>query len=430
MATRVVILGGGFGGVYTALGLDRSGRADLQVTLIDRNNFFLFTPMLSEMASGTVDTRHVVNPIRRMFHSVEFMEAEVCSIDFAVQNVHIRLPTGDEDGVPYDHLVIALGSVTNFFNLPGVEEHALGMKTLGDGVDLRNRVIQRLEEADVADPGDHPALLTFIVSGGGLNGAEVCGDLNDFVREASASYRNIRQEDLRVMLVEAGPRLIPQLSSGLADFAVRTLRKRGVEIYANTPVQSATDDTVTLGGLGTIPCRNLIWTAGVAPTPVIEALGLPLHKGRIKTDGTMRVQGKSNVWALGDAAIIPNGKGDYYPQMAQHAMREGRVLAANVIRTIEGQRLRPFRYHTLGVMATVGHRAGVGQILAFRVSGFLAWIMWRSYYLFRLPRVEKRVRVVLDWTLDLIFPPDITQLKVDNSREVIESASASTRAAS
>jgi NADH:ubiquinone reductase (H+-translocating) len=415
MTTRVVILGGGFGGVYTALGLDREEAPDLDVTLVSRENFFLFTPMLSEIAASSIDTRHSVNPIRRLFHRVSFVQAEVEDVDVNQKQVMVRLPSNHRRNIPYDHLVIALGSVSNYFGLPGVRENSLAFKTLADAVAVRNHLIEQLEVADVVEGEDRRALLTFVVVGGGLAGVELTGDVNDFLREAAKSYRRIDPEEISVILLEAGKRLMPELSPGLGEFARRKLATRGVTIELGAEVESATSNEVTVKGRGSIATRSLIWTAGVKPTPFVQKLKIDLQKGRIPTDQMLRVPGLMNVWALGDVARIPNGKGSYHPATAQHAMREGTRLARNIVRVTSGQQAVPFEYATMGMLSTVGHRSGVAEAFGIRISGFPAWFLWRSYYLFRLPRWDKRIRVMLDWTLDFFFARDIVKLETSNS---------------
>ncbi len=413
MTTRVLILGGGFGGIYAALAFDRMAPEEFQVTVVDRNNFFLFTPLLSEIASSSIDTRHSVNPIRRLLKRGHFSEGTVLGVDFTKKEVSVRLPTGRMTEMPYDHLVLALGSVPNFFDLPGVREHALPMKTLGDAIVLRNRVIQRLEEADVSKPEDKGQLLTFVMAGGGTAGIEIAGDLNDFIRDAAKAYRHISDDEIRVVLVEAGAHLTPELGLRLGRFAEKKLRQRGLEVYTEAPVLSATADAVTVGKVGVIHTRNLVWTAGVAPTPFAQKLDLPMAKGRILTDQCLKVEAVADVWAIGDLARIPDGRGGYQPGTAQHAIREGSHVAKNIAQAVRGEALNPFTYRTLGSLATVGHQSAVANLMGIKLSGWPAWWLWRTYYLFRLPRLEKRVRVVLDWTLDLIFPRDIVELSLD-----------------
>lgn len=249
------------------------------------------------------------------------------------------------------------------------------------------------------------------MAGGGLAGIELAGDLNDYVRDAAKAYPNISPFDIRVVLIEAGPRLMPELSATLGEFARRKLIERGVDVRLNTAAEAATPDSVTAGGR-TIPCMNLCWTAGIAPSPFVQSLGIPLDRGRIRTDQAMRVEGLSDVWALGDLAHIPDGHGGFQPPTAQHAVREGARLARNIVQVLRAQEPTHFHYRTLGMLATVGHHSGVGESFGFKFSGIPAWLMWRTYYLMRLPRLEKRIRVLLDWTLDQIFPRDIVQLKV------------------
>jgi NADH dehydrogenase len=413
VAAHVVILGGGFAGIYTARRLDRS---DLDVTLISRDNFFLFTPFLSEIATGGIDTRHSVNPIRRMFRRVRFVEANVNGVDFESRSVKATLPDGSAVTIPYDHLVITLGSAPNYFGLPGVREHSLPLKSLSDAMEIRNQVIQHLEVADVTPPDQRRDWLTFVVVGGGLAGVELAGDLNDYVKGAARAYPSIREDEIRIILAEAGPRLIPELGGGLGEFARRILIKRGVDVLLNAPAEGASGGDVAIAG-ERIRTRAVLWLAGIRPDPGVHSLGLPLEKGRIVTDQAMRVVGHANVWAAGDAARIPDGRGGYYPPTAQHAVREGARLARNIVAVVAGQQPRPFRYRNMGMLATVGHTTGVAETFGIRISGFPAWVMWRTYYLLRLPRWEKRVRVALDWTLDLIFPRDIVQLPVSRTDE-------------
>lgn len=414
---RVLILGGGFGGIYTALGLERTLRPEdrTEVTLISVDNFFLFTPMLCEVASSSIETTHAINPIRRMFKRTRFVEGEVCGLDIEKREVLVRHPNDEKYGYPYDHLVVTLGARTGFFGMKDVEQHALTAKTLGDAIHLRNLAIELLETAAVErDPQARAELLTFVVAGGGLTGVEMAGELNDLVREAAKSYDGINQRELRVILVEAMPRLMPDLDEKLADFAARRLRASGVEVRLNTMVNGATATEVRLKDAAPIPTRTLVWTTGVAPNAFVAASPLPKDgRGWITVDTHMRVPGLPGVWALGDCARVPDvlRQGKNHPATAQHAIREAAQLARNIAATIHGQPTQPFRYKTIGQMATLGHYNGVGVIGPLRVWGFVAWALWRSYYLWRLPRLEKRLRVATDWTVDLFFGRDISQIK-------------------
>ena len=432
---RVLILGGGFGGIYTALGLERELRPEdrTEVTLINSENFFLFTPMLCEVAGSSIDTSHAINPIRRMFKRVRFVQGEATALDLEARSVTVRHPGGSEHAYSYDHLVVALGARTGFFGMADVQRHALTAKTLGDAIHLRNWAIEMLETADVErDPARRAELLTFVVAGGGLTGVEIAGELNDLVRQASDSYPSISQRELRVILVEAKTRLMPELDERLAAFTRDRLRALGVEVRLNTMVNGASAHEVRLKDADPIPSRTLVWTTGVAPNPFVAASPLPKDgRGWITIDAHLRVAGAPGVWSLGDCSRVPDvlRPGHFHPATAQHAIREARQLARNIAATIQGRPTQPFRYRTMGQMATLGHYNGVGMIGPLRVWGFVAWALWRTYYLWRLPRLEKRLRVATDWTVDLIFGRDISQIKTYMARpgEQISSAHAMER---
>lgn len=412
MRTRIVILGAGFGGLYTALALDRHLPPEADVTLIDRQNFFLFTPFLTEVAGSSIDTRHIVNPIRRMVRRVQFAEATVESIDFEGRAVRTRLPDQVERVFPYDHLVLALGGITTYFGMEGVARYAWSLKTLGDAIALRNHLIAMLEQADVMPAEARGALLTLVVAGGGLTGIEAAGDLNDLVREAAQLYRSIRPEEIRVVVVEGGPRLAAELSPRLGVFARKALEQQGVEVRLDTLVREVGETQCHLANGEVIATRTVVWTAGAAPNPLSAALPLPHDaRGRILVDPNLQVRGHEHLWALGDAAAVPDIlSGGIFSPTAQNAIRQGAHLAANLLAVCTGRPVTPFRYRMIGQLAALGHRKGVGTIGPIKLSGFAAWFVWRTYYLYRLPRFEKRLRVALDWTLDLIFGRDIVQL--------------------
>ena len=414
---RVLILGGGFGGIYTALGLERELRPEdrTEVTLVNAENFFVFTPLLCEVAGSSIDTNHAINPIRRLFRRTRFVEGDTVGLDLKARTVRVRHPGGRERDYPYDHLVVALGARTGFFGMRDVQEYALTAKTLGDALHLRNWAIQMLETADVEpDPEVRKELLTFVIAGGGLTGVEISGELNELVRQAAASYPTITQRDLRIVLVEALPRLMTQLNDRLAEFTLNRLRASGVEVRLNTMVTGATARLVRFKGDETLPTRTLVWTTGVAPHPFI-AEGPLTHdeRGWITVDAHLRVTDLPSVWALGDCARIPDilHPGQFHPATAQHAIRQARRLARNIAATVHGRPTRPFRYRNLGQMATLGNRNGVGMIGPLQVWGIVAWFLWRSYYLWRLPRLEKRLRVATDWTVDMLFGRDISQIQ-------------------
>jgi NADH dehydrogenase len=411
---RVVILGGGFGGIYTALRLEKAlaRGARLDVTLVNRENFFLFTPMLHEVAASDLDMTHIVNPIRALLRRVKFIEGEVRAIDLEARRVVVG-HGGDGHGheLEYDHLVLALGAITNFYGLPGVEERALTMKSLGDAVALRNRLIECLEEAEPECCRVKGPLLTVLVAGGGFAGVETVAAVNDFLRDALRFYPRLTAAELRVVLVHDGPVILPELGERLGRYAQRKLTERRVEIRVGTKIVAMSDAGVALSDGTVIPARTLVWTAGTAPHPLLATLPCPLDRGRIAANAAMQVPGWAGVWTLGDCAVIPDPRtGRPYPPTAQHALRQGRVLAENILAAVDGSRTRPFVFKTIGLLASIGQRTGVARILGINFSGFVAWWLWRTIYLAKLPRLEKKVRVALDWLLDVLFSKDLVEL--------------------
>jgi len=408
---RVLILGGGFGGIYAALEFEKRQDPDFEVTLISQDNFFLFTPMLLEVAASDLDLTHIVNPIRKMLRYVHFFEGEVRSVDVVKHEVVVSHGSDQHThSLEYDDVVFALGSVTNFYDIPNLAEWAITMKSLGDAIALRNRLIEHLEEADTECAAkDRESLLTFVVAGGGFAGVETIGSINDFLKEALPYYPNLRSEMIRVVLVDPGEFVLPELGEQLGRYAGRKLAERGVEMRPNTKIKAVTSNGVELSDGTHINTRTLVWTAGTAPHPLLETLPLPKERHRLKVNGTMGVEGYPGIWALGDCAMIPDEHGGYQPPTAQHASREGKVLAHNIVANSLGKDLIPFRFNTLGLLASIGRRTGVARILGVNFSGFLAWWLWRTIYLLKLPRVEKKVRVALDWTLDVFFTKDFVQ---------------------
>ena len=418
---RVLILGGGFGGLYAALEFEKRRDPDFEVTLISQDNFFLFTPMLHEVAASDLDLTHIVNPIRKMLRHVHFFEGEVRSIDVAKRQVVLAHGFDQHTHtLEYDHVAFALGCVTNFYNIPRLAETAVTMKSLGDAIGLRNRLIEHLEEADTeCAANDREPLLTFVVAGGGFAGVETIGSINDFLKEALPYYPNLKPEMIRVVLVHPGEFVLPELGEELGRYASRKLAERGVEIRPNTKIKAVTTNGVELTDGTDITARTLVWTAGTSPHPLLEKLPLPKERQRLKVNGAMGVEGYPGIWALGDCAMIPNQQGGYQPPTAQHASREGKVLAHNIVANSRGKDLIPFRFNTLGLLASIGRRTGVARILGVNFSGFVAWWLWRTIYLLKLPRVEKKVRVALDWTLDVFFSKDFVQYLHERSALVV-----------
>ena len=413
--TQILILGGGFGGVYAALELEKTlaRDPDIQITLINRENFFLFTPMLHEVAASDLDFTHIVNPVRKLLKRIEFFDGDVQSID--LPNRRVVVTHGISESHPhelqYDHLVLSLGSITNFFNLPGLEERSLTMKSLGDAIHLRNRLIQHLEEADFeCCPAARGPLLTFVVAGGGFAGTETIASVNDFLREAIQFYPHLTEDMLRLVLVHPGATILPELGEKLGSYAQRKLSERGVEILVNTKVTSFDGKEVTLSDGTRITTNTLLWTAGTSPNPLLHELPCEKERGRLLANEYLEVKGWPGVWALGDCALVPDlTTGRYCPPTAQHALREGKVVARNIAAEIRGSQKKPFVFSTIGQLASIGRRTGVARVLGINFSGFTAWWLWRTIDLSKLPRLEKKVRVAMDWTLDLLFSKDLVK---------------------
>ncbi len=415
--TRIVILGGGFAGTTTALYLERlfRRRPEVEITLIDQENFFTFTPLLPEVPSGSIQPKHIVFPLRALLKRAAVKQADVKAIDLE-RRVVVAAHCGKcgNYAVKFDQLVLALGSVPNYFGLPGVAEHALTIKSLADATQLHAHVIDCLEHADLqSDPVRRRELLTFVVAGGGFAGVETLAELNDFVLGARRFYPNVHDDDVRMVLVHSGPRILPEVSRSLSAYALTKLRSRGVEVLLETRVRSCTADGVLLSSGEELPSGAFVWVAGTAPSPILDWLDLPRTKsGRVEVDATMAVKDRRGVWAVGDSAAIPDlVTGGMCPPTAQFALRQGRRLAKNIAAAIDGEAPQPFRFKTLGLLAGLGRRCAVAEVFGTRFSGFFAWWLWRTIYLMKLPGVERKLRVAIDWTLDLFFARDIVYLR-------------------
>jgi NADH dehydrogenase len=411
---RILILGSGFGGLYAALNLEKgiAKHDDIEVMLVNRENFFLFTPMLHEVAASDLDITHIVSPVRKLLKRVKVFNGDVESID--LRNKLVYVSHGKEHhhhALEYDHLVLSLGAITNFYGNKGLEENALTMKSLGDAIFLRNHIISNLEEADFeCCPKVREPLINFVVAGGGFAGVETIAGINDFLRESLRFYPHLTEEMLRVVLVHAGDRILPELSEKLGEYAARKLSERGVEIFLNTKVAEVNGNDVVLSNGEQIATNTLVWTAGTAPNPLLGTLPCEKDRGKICANEFLQVPGFEGVWAVGDCAAIKDPKtGRPYPPTAQHALRQGKGLANNITASIRGGKLKPFAFETIGQLAALGRRTGVAQIFGINFSGFIAWWLWRTIYLMKLPRFEKKLRVALDWTLDLVFAKDPVQ---------------------
>jgi len=413
MKKRIVILGGGFGGLYTALEIERTiaRDPDVDVTLVNHDNFFLFTPMLHEVAASDLDMTHIVNPIRKLLKRVQFFQGDVERVYLDEKRIEVSHGTDHHHHeLEYDHLIIGVGNITNYYNLPGLEENALTMKSLGDAIFLRNRLIQNMEEADFECTHARTPLMTIVVAGGGFAGVETIAAVNDFLREAIPFYNNLQERDLRIVLVHSGAVILPELSEKLGAYAGSKLTERGVEIRLNTRVLGYRNGIVELSDGSNVATNTLVWTAGTAPHPILDTVSCRKERGRLATNEYMEVLDWPGVWAVGDCASIPDPRtGKPYPPTAQHALRQGRVLARNMCAAIRGGVKKPFIFSTLGQLAAIGKRTGVAQMFGFNFSGFVAWWLWRTIYLSKLPRFEKKCRVALDWSLDLLFSKDLVQ---------------------
>ena len=412
---RIVILGGGFAGVYTALRLEKTlaRDPDIEIVLVSRDNFLLFTPMLHEVVTGEIGPTDIVNALRKMLRRVNLFIGEVESIDLPGKKVTVSHGDGHHHHeLAYEHLVLALGASTNFFNLPGVQERALTMKSIGDALHLRNHVIKNLGEADFECSADlRETLLTIVVAGAGFAGVETIGGLNDFVRESLRFYPHLKEDMVRFLLVDAGPAVLPELSPKLGAYAQKKLAGRKIEILLSTKVESVTDQEVKLSNGTSIRTNTLIWTGGNAPHPLLSTLPCQMERGRPLVNDFLEIPEWPGVWAAGDCAAIHDPRsGKLYPPTAQHALRQGKVLARNLEATIRGGAKKPFVFSMLGQLAAIGKRTGVANILGLNFSGIVAWCLWRTIYLSKLPRLEKKIRVALNWTLDLFFSKDLVRV--------------------
>jgi NADH:ubiquinone reductase (H+-translocating) len=413
--TRIVVLGAGFGGVTVAQTLEKLA-PDAEIVLVNKTNYFVFQPLLPEILSGSIGLFDTVSPLRHMLRRTEIHVRDVESIDLERQLVRISAgfsPHAHE--IAYHHLVLAMGNVTDFRGLRGLPEHAFPFKNLDDALRLRDHIIRTLEEAAVErhDAELRRELLTFVIAGGGFSGVEVVAELNDFVHHVARHYPGIDRKELRVVLVQSMDRLLPEVSASLAAFAERKLRERGVEVLLKRRLLAATGSEAVLDDGARIPTRTLIATVPSFTHPLLEKLSLPKAKnGRLQVEPTLRVQGSANVWALGDCAVVPSPEGGFAPPTAQHAIRQAKTLARNLIASLHGAPMRPFSFKGLGKMGSLGRRSAVAEIFGLRFSGFVAWFLWRTIYLLKMPGWGRRLRIAAAWTLQLFLQPEIVGLRL------------------
>jgi NADH:ubiquinone reductase (H+-translocating) len=421
---RILILGGGFAGMKTAECLEQELQKDpsVSISLVSETNALLFTPMLAEVAGSSLEPSHISTPLRTTLHRTEFVRGHVTSVDLV--NKRVTLEAGMDDNqscrseLAYDHLVLALGAVSNYLGLTNVEKVAFDFKSLIDAIRIRNHVIEMFERADrESDPAVRRSMLTFVIAGGGFAGVELAGSLNDFARGILADYPNLRREDVRVVLVHARDPILPELSESLGRYAQSRMEARGVEFRLNTRLTDARAGVVVLSD-GEVHAETLVWTAGTAPNPLTKSLPLEKDKrGAVIADATLAVPGHSGLWALGDCAAVVDAKsGKPCAPTAQFALREAATLAKNIRASLQGRQACGFHFDSLGALCVVGHQTACAELTvpfarskSMRFSGLLAWLMWRGIYLGKLPGLERKIRVLVDWTVELFFPKDIVQ---------------------
>jgi len=425
VSKRIVILGGGFAGMRTAECLEEKLRRDssISLTLVNETNALLFTPMLAEVAGSSLEPSHISTPLRSTLRRTDFIRGVVADVDLEKRLVILRHDSGVDEassrrGVPYDQLVFALGSISNYLGMTNIEKFAFDFKSLLDAIRIRNHIIEMFERADVeSDPVLRSSLLTFVIAGGGFAGVELAGALNDFAHGILADYPRLRANELNVVLVHSRDRVLPELSESLARYAQEKMQLRGVSFRLNTRIVDARPGVVRLSE-GEIHTETLVWTAGTAPSPLLKSLPLEKDKrGALIVDGTLAVPGRPGLWAIGDcAAVTDAATGHLCPPTAQFAMREAEVLASNIQAQLDGRSPRRFHFHSLGALCVVGHQTACAELSVpftrsrcLRFSGLFAWLLWRGIYLAKLPGLERKIRVLMDWTIELFFPRDIVQ---------------------
>src|SRR5215831_8572702 len=433
---RVIVLGGGFGGVAAAQHLDRRFRHDdgVEIMLVSNTNFLVYTPMLADVAGGTIEPRHAVPPLRAFLKKAVFREATVQGIDVEHRTVRDTHVDGQSPELEYDYLVIALGGVTNFRHATGAAEYCLGLQTLADAMQVRNRALMLLEcAATTRDPDRRREMLTFVMAGGGFSGVEGIAALEDMLHEALRYYPGIHREELRLILAPHGDRLLEEVDPRLGEYVVEKFRQRTIDVRLGVGVTAVTGRSATLTTGEVIPTRMVIWTGGIMVNPVLKGVALPKDRhGAIQVTGELQVVDHPTIFALGDCAAVPlpDGPGFYAPT-AQNAIREGPVAAANIVALIRGRPIRTtFHYKPIGSLANLGHRQAVAQIGGLKLTGLLAWFAWRGTYLMKTPTLTNKVRILLDWFTDVFAPVDTVEFPILNENPAASTASLSLDAAS
>jgi NADH dehydrogenase len=424
---RILIVGGGYIGTYTALGLLKRVRPGLlDITIVAPESFMVDQPFLPEAASGDLEPRHVVIPLRRVLKGVRVVTGWLDALDHGARRATVRPAEGDPIELAYDHAVIGLGSVSRVLPVPGLAERAVGFTSVPEAIYLRNRVLDRMDLAEsTTDPDVRRRALAFVFVGGGYSGVQGLAELEDLARDACRYYRTVVREDMRWVLVEAAPSILPEIGEELAGYAIERLRARDIEIHLSTRLDSAEGGRMVLSDGTTFDADTLVWTAGVRANPLVERLGFPTgDRGRLVVDRFLRVESVEGAWAAGDCAEVPDlAAGGFCPPTAQHALRQARRLAKNLILALDGKEPKPFRYRQLGSLVSLGKYKGVARILGMKVRGFPAWFVHRTYHALLVPTISRRARIVSDWTVALFFGRDVVQLgSLQRPRQAFEQA--------
>ena len=414
---KIVIVGGGFGGAYLAQELEsHAAKMDFEVLLIDRRNYFVFYPLLVEAGTGSLEPRHAVVAIRDFLERTEFLMAELVGVDAEKRQLLARVPGTDiEHRITYDHLVLALGSVTRMPPVPGLKDFGFEIKSISDSVALRDRGLQMLEIASgVNDPAKRRELLHFVVVGANYTGVEMAGEFQAFLTTAARRrYKNLDRNEIKITLVEQAPRILTVLDEDLAKYASDDLKRRGIDILTSNSVTALEVDHAILKDGTRLSTRPVIWAAGIAPPPLLKKLPFPVNeRGYLDCERTMHVKGVANVWGIGDCAFLPDAAGAPHPPTAQHAIREAKQLARNIVNSLQGKPLENCDVKGVGALAAMGCYSAVAKVFGFKLTGFPAWFLWRTVYLMKMPTLSRKLRVALDWTADLFIHSDTVQLGV------------------
>ena len=424
---HILVVGAGFAGLYAAMGLKGAVAAGHRVTVINQESFFQYQPFLPEVASGTIDPRAAVVPLRWVLKHCRIVIGEVTRVDHAAREAHVRTSGGDERTIGYDIVVLAPGSRSRVLPVPGLAEHGIGFKTVQEAIYLRNHVLAQLDvAASEEDVARRRAALTFVFVGGGYAGVEALGELEDLARDAIENYPDLEASEMRWILVDAAERILPELPEGLAAYAQDLLQRRGIAVKLATRLESAEGGVIRLSDGETFPAETLVWTAGVKPSPLARESGLPVDdQGRLVVGRSLRAEGVEDVWGAGDAASVPDETtGGLAPPTAQHGLRQGKRVAANIQSALAGDPLQPFIYANIGGVCSLGRYKGVAIVKGLKFKGFLGWFLHRSYHLLAMPTWTRRVKIAMDWTVALLFPRDLAQLgSLARPRDPFEQAS-------